>query len=127
MEQPSMACPPLLASISIVRGNECTSNKRISQWRFRIHDSDIREVSLRLKAIAKISKSEDEFYEKVEKFYNDYPNFYSTLTKKDYLELAKGMYKPLTESQLFENIMKHEKAYNGKMEEYGWKVPPKEI
>ena len=92
-----------------------------------IHDSDIREVSLHLKAIAKISKSEDEFYEKVEKFYNDYPNFYSTLTKKDYLELAKGMYKPLTESQLFENIMKHEKAYNGKMEEYGWKVPPKEI
>ena len=92
-----------------------------------IHDSDIREVSLRLKAIAKISKSEDEFYEKVEKFYNDYPNFYSTLTKKDYLELAKGIYKPLTESQLFENIMKHEKAYNKKMEEYGWKVPPKEI
>jgi hypothetical protein len=38
MEQPSMACPPLLASISIVRGNECTSNKRISQIK---HDKNI--------------------------------------------------------------------------------------
>ena len=88
-----------------------------------IHQSDLNQLRHSLSQLAGISASEEVFNQKVEEFFAAYNKWFSTLTKADFTNMAKGMYKRMSKSELFENILKYNEVKNRKAKELGINIP----
>jgi hypothetical protein len=90
----------------------------------QINNSDISQVKAYFNTLKKRCKSIDEYNNRVEKFINDYGTYYSTLTKKDFLEIADSVESKIDESMADYYEQRYQKVCNEKANEIGLKAPP---
>lgn len=93
----------------------------------QINKSDISQVKAFFISLKKRCKSIDEYNNRVEKFINDHGTYYSTLTKKDFLEIANSVEYEIDESMADYYEQRFQEVNCAKAKEIGLKVPPKDL
>lgn len=93
----------------------------------QINKSDISQVKAFFISLKKRCKSIDEYNNRVEKFINDHGTYYSTLTRKDFLEIANSVEYEIDESMADYYEQRFQEVNRVKAEEIGLKVPPKDL
>jgi hypothetical protein len=93
----------------------------------QINKSDINQVKAYFNSLKKRCKSIDEYNNRVEKFINDYGTYYSTLTKKDFLEIANSIEYKIDESMADYYEQRYQEARGEKAKEIGLKAPPMDL
>lgn len=93
----------------------------------QINKSDISQAKAFFISLKKRCKSIDEYNNRVEKFINDHGTYYSTLTKKDFLEIADSVEYEINESMADYYEQRFQEVNWAKAKEIGLKVPPKDL
>lgn len=89
----------------------------------QINKSDISQVKAFFTSLKKRCKSIDEYNNRVEKFINDYGTYYSTLTKKDFLEIANSIEYKIDEPMVDYYEQRYQEVRGEKAKEIGLKAP----
>lgn len=90
----------------------------------QINKSDISQVKSSFISLKRRCKSIDEYNRRVEKFIDNHSTYYSTLTKKDFLEIANSVEYKIDESMADYYEQRYQEICGEKAKEIGLKVPP---
>lgn len=90
----------------------------------QINKSDISKVKAAFISLKRRCKSIDDYNRRVEKFIDDYGMYYSTLTKKDFLDIANSVEYKIDESMADYYEQRYQEICGEKAKEIGLKVPP---
>ena len=80
----------------------------------QINNSDVSQVKASFISLKRRCKSIDEYNNRVEKFIDDYGMYYSTLTKKDFLEIADSIEYKIDESMADYYEQRYQETCGGK-------------